>query len=315
MLGFTLVSKENSLHRTARLVLGTAQLGMPYGIANEVGQPQFEDSRRIIQTAFEKGIAEFDTAQTYGNSEKVLGRIFVDLQINRNVRVISKLHPEIDFLNKEKIRASVETSISNMKVERLHGLMLHEEHLLDKLDGALGETLSGMVRDRMVQHIGASVYTPFRAKQALKSGLMNMVQIPTSIVDRRFINAGIFELADACRKTLYVRSAFLQGLILMNADSLPDHMKKAEWILHKLDEVAGNLHLSRKSIALLYLREKAKNARIVFGAETADQVRQNVTIWGKEELSTGAFHEIDRNFVDVEDEILNPASWQRGASC
>ena len=57
------------------LVLGTAQLGMAYGISNLVGKPSFDTARDIVAEAYDCGIREFDTAQVYGNSEQVLGML------------------------------------------------------------------------------------------------------------------------------------------------------------------------------------------------------------------------------------------------
>ena len=51
---------------TSRLVLGTAQLGMKYGVANTLGQPSTHVSQKIIDTAVEQGIVCFDTAVAYG---------------------------------------------------------------------------------------------------------------------------------------------------------------------------------------------------------------------------------------------------------
>ena len=62
-----------------RLVLGTVQLGMPYGIANRLGKPSQEVATSIVRTAWSKGIREFDTAQGYGDSETVLGKACVKL--------------------------------------------------------------------------------------------------------------------------------------------------------------------------------------------------------------------------------------------
>jgi len=55
----------------SHLVLGTAQLGLPYGIANQTGQPDQVVATAIIREAWNQGIREFDTAQGYGDSEQV----------------------------------------------------------------------------------------------------------------------------------------------------------------------------------------------------------------------------------------------------
>ena len=56
-----------------RLVLGTVQLGLDYGIANENGKPTQDQATAIIQKAWDNGIREFDTAQAYVTIENVLG--------------------------------------------------------------------------------------------------------------------------------------------------------------------------------------------------------------------------------------------------
>jgi aryl-alcohol dehydrogenase-like predicted oxidoreductase len=59
--------------KLSKLCLGTAQLGLDYGVNNLTGKPRFEESRAIIQTALESGITAFDTAPAYGDSEEILG--------------------------------------------------------------------------------------------------------------------------------------------------------------------------------------------------------------------------------------------------
>ena len=61
-----LIAGVISIIQMKQLVLGTAQLGMNYGIANTSGQPDFPTIKSIIQNAWNNGIQEFDTAQAYG---------------------------------------------------------------------------------------------------------------------------------------------------------------------------------------------------------------------------------------------------------
>ena len=52
-----------------RLVLGTAQLGLKYGINNKKRILE-DDVFQILREELNNGIHFFDTAFTYGNSEK-----------------------------------------------------------------------------------------------------------------------------------------------------------------------------------------------------------------------------------------------------
>ena len=56
----------------SRLMLGTVQFGLSYGVANRVGQPDYQDVVEIVAAALEGGVNAFDTAAAYGTSEEVL---------------------------------------------------------------------------------------------------------------------------------------------------------------------------------------------------------------------------------------------------
>ncbi len=49
-------------HRSAELVLGTAQLGMAYGAANRSGQPDAREAELILRSAVSAGVRWLDTA-------------------------------------------------------------------------------------------------------------------------------------------------------------------------------------------------------------------------------------------------------------
>ncbi|MEI8024703.1 MAG: oxidoreductase, aldo/keto reductase, partial [Actinomycetota bacterium] len=60
-----------------KLALGTANFGLPYGIANESGQISADSVADILQIAKHGGISCLDTSIAYGESQKVLGSIGV----------------------------------------------------------------------------------------------------------------------------------------------------------------------------------------------------------------------------------------------
>lgn len=55
-----------------KLVLGTVQFGMDYGIQGG-RRPKEKDVEEILSYAADHGIHYFDSASAYGNAEKVVG--------------------------------------------------------------------------------------------------------------------------------------------------------------------------------------------------------------------------------------------------
>ena len=68
-------------------MLGTAQFGMDYGIANVLGKPTEAEVARILEQAWSYGIRIFDTAPNYG-SEEVLGKFFKEHGFEENASMI-----------------------------------------------------------------------------------------------------------------------------------------------------------------------------------------------------------------------------------
>ena len=303
------LNQSNKSNKTSRLVLGTAQLGMDYGIANTTGKPVYNTARSIVQETWESGIREFDTAQAYGQSESVLERIFKDLGIADEARVITKLATDIDHSDRAALNNALEISLNNLGVESLYGLMLHREDMLDLWEKGLKENLADIVNSDRVKHIGVSVYSPERAVQALNTEGISMVQLPTNLIDRRFERAGVFQLADDMGKTIYIRSIFLQGLLLMPPDRLPEHMRFATPVLSRLVSLARDVGLNIKELCIGYVKHAFPNAKVVIGAETQQQIIENLAVWN-DDIADDIVDEIRCMFNNSVDEaILNPTLW------
>ena len=252
-----MISHENDeICHVSRLVLGTAQLGMPYGIANRSGQPDFKTAIEIIKTAWKNGIREFDTAQAYGISESILGKALSALGISREARIVTKLDPELNPLDDKEIKKALERSLERLHVPSLHGLMLHREEWLEYQDEGLNATLKQFVDQGLTSHLGVSLYSPLKSIRALESDLFDMIQVPANILDRRFENVGVFQLADEKGTQVYIRSVFLQGLLVMKPDELSYNMAFSKPVLRILNNLCKEHGLTQPRVALLYVKQK-----------------------------------------------------------
>jgi aryl-alcohol dehydrogenase-like predicted oxidoreductase len=291
------------------LVLGTAQLGFPYGIANITGQPDLVLASEIIRTAWENGIREFDTAQDYGESEKALGAAFAKLGIPKKARVISKINPSIDHCDLQMMSGALDASLEKLGVPFLYGLMLHDENLLGQWTHGLGDILQSFIASGKVKNAGVSVYSPDKALEALHIDGINLLQIPSNILDRRFQKKGVFELAVRKKKKIYIRSVFLQGLILMEPDDLPDYMLFARPVLERIKYLAESLNITRNELALGYLRAKVPEAKLVIGVDTPAQISENMNYWKKKPL-VNLISMVEQSFDFMDEKILNPSLWR-----
>ena len=303
----------SSASQTSRLVLGTAQLGMPYGIANRRGQPDRRTAEAIVARVWECGVREFDTAQAYGESEIVLGNALKSLGLTRQAKVISKFDAGIDHQHSAGLRRALEQTIARLNISRLYAIMIHGEELLDIWDKGLGGTLHKFITEGLVERIGISVYTPRNAIRALKTTGVTLLQIPGNLLDRRFEKEGVFEEAHRRGKQIYLRSVFLQGLLLMNIRELTGAMDFAIPVIHRLINFSRKTGYSVKQLALGYVKSAYPSPKVIFGCETTQQVQENFELW-KRELPGEIVDRIQEEFQNIPETILNPSLWARSSS-
>jgi aryl-alcohol dehydrogenase-like predicted oxidoreductase len=291
------------------IALGTAQLGMHYGIANASGKPSFELAREIVRSAWESGIRWFDSAQAYGDSESILGRSLSQLGICDSARVVTKLHPTLHPADGPRIRDSILHSVQQLQVQRISALLLHKEEWLDDLSGPLGEILLQLREEGFVDLVGVSVYSPERAFQALTLPEINAIQIPSSVFDRRFSRSGFFAKAHRASKLVFVRSIFLQGLIFLERINNRTEFEIGHNGLRAFQEHCRSIGAAPLEFAINYAKQIFQPSILVIGAERNDQLSESVMAYRNAAAITDDIDSWDRKWPFDDEMLVNPAKW------
>ena len=118
-----------------RIIIGTAQFGLDYGIANSAGKMKIGEIKKIIKYASANNINNIDTAHAYGDSEERLGKVGI-----KNFNVIVKLpatkptHPYNQWVKK-----SIYSSFKKLKINRADTVLVHNAKFL--LDPKMGKKI------------------------------------------------------------------------------------------------------------------------------------------------------------------------------
>jgi len=293
-----------------KLCLGTVQFGLDYGINNTQGKPATKDVFAILDEAISRGITCFDTAYAYGTAEELLGQY----GINRyDVKVITKLKPNlIQEKNKNVskiIEEQIRQSLQRISIEVLDGYLLHTP--TDFYNPYVMDGLASAKEKGLIQKFGVSIYEAGHALDVVKSGSVDYIQIPYSIFDQRLDQTDFFEIARKNKVTVYGRSTFLQGLILMENLNIPEHLAKVKEYLQQYDEIIKKYGFSRVEAAFLFSCTHPGIDYVVFGVDNVEQLQENILLSNKKKDFSACRAEISSRFKEIEKTIIFPSLWSK----
>lgn len=291
---------------SSKLVLGTAQLGMNYGIANTLGKQDMGNANKILKNAYESGARFLDTGQHYGNSEQIIGA-YMQNNPNQSFMVISKLHRDLNSDSSAVIEAIKRSYSTIGKV--LAGMLIFNPAWLKLWDNGIGSAMSECVEKQYIKAYGASVYLPDELEQAISIDSMSIFQIPVNVFDRRFLEAGLIPMALARGKTFFIRSVFLQGLLVMPIEKAVQKIPQSKPYLERWHSFCQKLNMEPGAVALRYVASAIPEGYIIVGCERPEQVITNRN-WLSGTLPESAIQEIN-SWPTPPSEVINPVQWTK----
>ncbi|WP_409342391.1 aldo/keto reductase [Paenibacillus sp. MBLB4367] len=301
------------------LTLGTVQLGIPYGIANTSGKPDKANAFRILEAATKGGVTGFDTAGSYGDAEVLLGEFFAN-RPDKPVLVSKMTLPletglsaaEIERLMDEK----TESTLRRLQIGQLPVMLLHNPDVLLQHGETITRRLRKLQRDGLVAKAGVSIdgHSDEQYEQLwriIKDDVYEALQIPLNVLDHRLIRQGAIREFAAAGKIVFARSVFLQGLLLMDEETVAERVPGAIAPLRTLRSLAEREGFTVAEAAISFVRDMPEIASLVIGAETDGQLNDTIKLMSGpaigEELRAGIMRELG----GIPASVLNPVRWPK----
>ena len=296
-------------YRLSRLMLGTVQFGLAYGIANKVGQPSYRAVCDILACAAEGGVNCLDTAAAYGTSEETLGRALADLGLADRMLIVTKV-PRLPNAScsraaiEKHIEQSVQTSLEHLRLEVLPVCLFHDEN-----DWRYADVLLKLKERGLIRHAGCSVMTPAATRSIIASGQAEAIQLPVNLMDQRWRQAGIMPAAVQHGVPLFVRSVYLKGLLLLPEAEIPAVLAEAIPVRRRLQALAASLCMPFTEMAVRYVLGLEGITCALVGVDSADQMRENLELFSKNPLPPDVARQISELVPVLPDIILKPNLW------
>ncbi len=301
----------------SKITLGTAQLGFPYGIANQIGEISSINATEILRQSINMKINSFDTAPNYGKSEELIGK-FIQKTKNDSIKITTKI-PRIILGNKEKINSSVynfinqsiKNSSKKLEMEKIPICLLHNPKDMKLFRDDISSTFSKLKKENKIKLSGVSVYTIEDIKEFLNQNELDVIQIPINIFNSKIINSNILSELKKNNKIIFARSIYLQGLFFLNPKKLPIHLEKVKSKLEILHELSKEYGRSVEDIAFSFIRDMSEVDSMIIGVESLNQLKNNIKLLNSPPLNDKLVNKIYREFNNISEEIVNPSLWNK----
>jgi len=282
-----------------KIGLGTAQWGLDYGISNTSGKSSEDDVYKIIELASSVGIKIIDTANNYGDSEKIIGKNNL-----KDFMIITKTSTSLTN-TKKSIKEIFFESLDNLGLKNIYGLLIHNcDDIFSNDSKTKINELNDLKSMGYINKIGFSAYNKNQINKALTFFKPDIIQLPFNVFDQSLLHDGTLAFLKSLNIEIHARSSFLQGLLIMDIPKIPTYFNKWSDYLKKWHYYCYAIGASPKSVALTFSASQKLIDKVIVGVENEIQLLGLIDI-------PNISNELELKFLNCTDEnLINPSKWK-----
>ena len=288
----------------SKLILGTVQFGLNYGINNKEGKPTFEKVKDTLDFAYNKGICLLDTAEAYGDSQKRIGD-YHKLTSNK-FNIITKFSPKRTDLSLNIIER-VNENLKTLNIDYLYSYMFHSFDDYKKYFFSFKADLICLQKEKKIKKIGVSLYSNEEIIEVLKNDQIDLIQLPFNLLDNSNQREKILLKAKSKNIEIHPRSVFLQGLFFKDFNKVSGSLLDFRQELNKLNNLVSKDRMN--DLALNYVCSKDYIDGVLLGVDSVDQLKSNIYCI-ESNTTKDVICEVDKIDI-INNKMLNPANWTK----
>lgn len=240
------------------------------------------DARLLVDTALEAGIDTFDHADIYNDygNEVFFGKLLTeDPSLRDRIQIITKCGIRLksskwpstvvkhyDY-TAEHVRKSLETSLRNLRTDRIELLLLHRPSPLLDIR-VVADILELLLEEGKVQHIGVSNFTPSQfdlLQSALEIPLVTN-QIELSLLHHTPFTNGSIDHSYRVGHSPLIWSPLAGGRLFSERSPMRE----------KLETVAAEYAVATDTLALAWLLKHPAKLLPIVGTNRVDHIKSAV---------------------------------------
>ena len=288
-----------------KLVLGTVQFGLNYGINNPLGKPSDIIYKSILNKAYSSGIKFLDTAEAYGDAQERIG-LYHKVYKNK-FKIITKFCPTVKNLP-SNISERIFNNLKIMNIDNLYCYMFHSFNDFILFYKQFKKDLCSLKNNGFIENIGVSLYSNDEVESILKYDCVDIIQIPYNLLDNFSKRNDIINKAKHKGLQVHTRSVFLQGLFFIPLSKLRGNLSPLKTYLYEIHNRIKANNLSIGELALNYSLRNKNIDKVIVGVDSVEQLNKNLN-WIKSTINDDLFDFIDQMDI-IENNLLNPSFWK-----
>jgi aryl-alcohol dehydrogenase-like predicted oxidoreductase len=291
---------DATIRRLGRSGLAVSRVGI--GCNNFGMRLDLDGSRPVIEAALDAGITLFDTADSYGSSEEILGEVLegrrddVILATKFGSDVRGRYGADFDARGSRRyVRRAVEHSLRRLRTDYIDLYQLHKPDRLTPIEETLA-ALTELVQEGKVRYVGCSNFSGFQVAHAEWSartlGYEHFISVQNeySLLDRSMeadVIPACEEYGIGVLPYFPLASGVLTGKYKRGAD-VPKDSRLSVWgmtgsltserfdVVEALQTYAAERSITLTDVAIGALAAQPMVSSVIAGATSPEQVKANV---------------------------------------
>jgi aryl-alcohol dehydrogenase-like predicted oxidoreductase len=283
-----------------KIILGTASLGMKYGI-NALTELSVDEVDNILSLASKSGIHCLDTALDYGQAHDRI-RSFEEKN-NIKFEIISKVKCE----NKEALESSLRECLTSLGRTTLNAFLFHR--FSDFLKDDCRHFLADRCSKGVVSLVGVSIYSKDELRRVIHefSDEISIIQIPFNILDKDDEKCQLLTQAKSLGIQIHARSVFLQGLLLKDMALYWGELESLKEPIKKIRGYVETSAVTMQALCLQYVVSRPFIDKVIMGVNGYSELEQNIQNLSLV-IPNELIRKVDRMHCE-EAKYLDPRNW------
>lgn len=298
--------------KASRICLGTAQLGMDYGVANRGGRPNEIECHQLLEFALQNGVTCWDTAPAYGDAESRIGSFLQQLPEDPPLQLVSKLPSVPQEISpghiKRWVASELRSSLERLKAHQLTAWLAHHPGSVLGPGAPVWEAMREEQARGRVGSIGVSVYSPEEVRRALELPGIGAIQLVLNLLDTRVLRERVLASCVAQGITVFARSAFLQGVFALDESTLPQRLHFLREPLSHLRRMLAEYNLTPTTAAIPFVLSRPEIDYLVLGVDGVEQLKTNLLL-AERPFPPELTERLLQQFATLDAHLLEPRYW------